>query len=98
MLSALMRRDPLARDGSLNGQRTRIQISRAEHREDALASADLGVDHLGICPAQDRILAAHQTSLSVEDAKALLSELPEHVHSVLLFASPERSRPVFPPE
>ncbi len=69
--------------------RTRIQIFGAEHRQDALALADLGVDHLGFCPAEDRILAAQQASLSVEDAKALLSELPEHVHSVLLFASPD---------
>lgn len=57
--------------------RTRIQIFGAEHRQDALALADLGVDHLGFCPAEDRILAAQQASLSVEEAKALLSELPE---------------------
>jgi len=73
----------------LNEHRTRIQIFGAEHRQDALALSDLGVDHLGLCPAEDRILDAHQASLSVEDAKALLSELPEHVHSVLLFASPD---------
>jgi len=70
-------------------QHTRIQIFGAEHRQDALAMADLGVDHLGFCPAEDRILSAQQASLSAEDAKALLSELPEHVHSVLLFASPD---------
>ena len=57
--------------------RTRIQIFGAEHRQDALALADLGVDHLGFCPAEDRILAAQQASLSVEEAKALLAELPE---------------------
>jgi phosphoribosylanthranilate isomerase len=54
-----------------------------------MALADLGVDHLGFCPAEDRILAAQQASLCVEDAKALLSGLPEHVNSVLLFASPD---------
>ena len=69
--------------------RTRIQVFGAEHRQDALALADLGVDHFGFCPAEDRILAAQQASLSVEDAKTLLSELPEHVHSVLVFASPD---------
>jgi phosphoribosylanthranilate isomerase len=73
----------------LSEHRTRIQIFGAEHCEDALALADLGVDHLGFCPAEDRILAAHQASLSVEDAKALFLELPEHVDSVLLFASPD---------
>jgi phosphoribosylanthranilate isomerase len=73
----------------LNEQRTRIQIFGAEHREDALALAEMGVDQLGFCPAEDRILAAVQASLSVEAAKALLSELPEQVRSVLLFASPD---------
>lgn len=69
--------------------RTRIQIFGAEHRQDALALAELGVDHLGFCPKEDRMLSAQQVSLSVADARALLSELPEHVHSVLLFASPD---------
>jgi len=73
----------------MNDRRTRIQIFGAEHRQDALALADLGVDHLGICPAEDRILAAHQASLSAREVTALLAELPEHVHSVLLFASPD---------
>lgn len=73
----------------MNEHRTRIQIFGAEHRQDALALADLGVDHLGFCPAEDRILATHQASLSAHDAKALLAELPEQVHSVLLFASPD---------
>jgi hypothetical protein len=35
------------------------------------------------------ITVTGRASLYVEDAKALLSELPEHVHSVLLFASPD---------
>ena len=74
---------------AVNEQRTRIQIFGAEHRQDALALAEMGVDHLGFCPAEDPLLAAQQASLSVEDAKALLSELPEHVHTVLLFASPD---------
>ena len=69
--------------------RTRIQIFGAEHRRDALALADLGVDHLGFCPAEDRILATQQASLSTEDARSLLAELPGHVKSVLLFASPD---------
>jgi phosphoribosylanthranilate isomerase len=73
----------------MDEHRTRIQIFGAEHREDALAVADLGVDHLGFCPAEDRILSAHQATLSVEDAKSLLAELPEAVRSVLLFASPD---------
>ena len=42
----------------MNERRTRIQIFGAEHRQDALAAAELGVDHLGFCPAEDRILAA----------------------------------------
>jgi phosphoribosylanthranilate isomerase len=69
--------------------RTRIQIFGAEHRQDALALAEMGVDHLGFCPAEDRMLSAEQASLSVEDAKSLFAELPEHVQSVLLFASPD---------
>jgi phosphoribosylanthranilate isomerase len=73
----------------VNQRRTRIQIFGAEHRQDALALAELGVDHLGFCPAEDRVLAAVQASLSVEDAKALLSELPDRVRSVLLFATPD---------
>jgi phosphoribosylanthranilate isomerase len=69
--------------------RTRIQIFGAEHRQDALALAEMGVDHLGFCPAEDPILFAVQASLSVGDAKALLSELPDRVRSVLLFATPD---------
>lgn len=70
-------------------QRTRIQIFGAEHREDALALAELGVDHLGFCPAEDPILFAVQATLPAEDARALLSELPGQVRSVLLFATPD---------
>ena len=73
----------------MDEHRTRIQIFGAEHRQDALALANLGVDHLGFCPAEDRILADQQASLSVEDARSLLAELPEEVQSVLLFASPD---------
>jgi phosphoribosylanthranilate isomerase len=73
----------------MRARRTRIQIFGAEHRQDALALAELGIDHLGFCPAEDPILAAVQASLSVEDAKALLSELPSQVRSVLLFATPD---------
>jgi phosphoribosylanthranilate isomerase len=69
--------------------RTRIQIFGAEHRQDAFALAEMGVDHLGFCPAEDPILSAAQASLSVGDATALLSELPDQVHSVLLFATPD---------
>jgi phosphoribosylanthranilate isomerase len=70
-------------------QRTRIQIFGAEHRQDALALAELGVDHLGFCPAEDPILSAVQASLAAEDARALLSELSSQVRSVLLFATPD---------
>lgn len=73
----------------MDEQRTRIQIFGAEHREDALALAELGVDHLGFCPAEDSILFAVQATLSAEDARALLSELPSQVRSVLLFATPD---------
>jgi phosphoribosylanthranilate isomerase len=73
----------------LTDRRTRIQIFGAEHRQDALALTEMGVDHLGFCPAEDRILAAQQASLSAEEARALLSELPRSVRSVLLFASPD---------
>ncbi len=74
---------------TLNENRTRIQIFGAEYREDALALADMGVDHLGFCPAEDRILAAHQASLSVEDAKSLFSELPEQVDAAFIGATGE---------
>ena len=73
----------------MDEHRTRIQIFGAEHRQDAVALAEMGVDHLGFCPAEDRILSGVQATLSVGEIKALLSELPRRLRSVLLFATPD---------
>jgi phosphoribosylanthranilate isomerase len=66
---------------------TRTQIFGVEHREDALAVAAAGADHLGFCPAEDPALAGFQPCITAGVARALFRELPDRTATVLLFAT-----------
>jgi phosphoribosylanthranilate isomerase len=66
---------------------TRTQIFGVEHPEDALAVAAAGADHLGFCPAEDPVLSGFQPCIAAADARALFSELPDQISTVLVFAT-----------
>ncbi len=66
---------------------TRTQIFGVEHREDALAVAEAGADHLGFCPAEDPALYGFQPCIAAADARALFNELPDQTATVLVFAT-----------
>lgn len=68
---------------------TVVQIFGAEHYEDALAVAALGVDHLGFRVEDPAFSSTGETCLTVAEAKRLFRELPAETVTVALFATPD---------
>lgn len=64
---------------------TIVQIFGLEFAEDALAAAEIGVNHLGFSVG-DPFLPHH---ISIEEGKRIFALLPPHAGTVALFATPD---------
>jgi len=64
---------------------TIVQIFGLEHPDDALAAAEIGIEHLGLSIG-DYFLPHH---MSVEDGKRIIASLPPDAKTVALFATPD---------
>lgn len=64
---------------------TTVQVFGLERADDALAAAEIGIDHLGFSVGDPFL--PHQ--ISIEEGKRIFSLLPSNVRTVALFATPD---------